>query len=114
MKNGGFIQIVNEEDDLKIKEYSKSILEKIVFGDIAPIFKVKDSFILKTILELVGANPGFLLDYSHLGELLSKDQQSLANYIFYLKSVFLVKTLYNYSFSRFVSERKLKNIFKLN
>jgi len=111
IKNGGFIEIVNEEEDFKIREYSKSILEKIVFGDIAPLFKVKDSFILKTILELIGSNPGFLLDYSRLGEVLGRDQRSVANYIFYLKSAFLVRTLYNYSPSRFVSERKLKKIY---
>jgi hypothetical protein len=111
LKNGGFIEIASEKDELKIKEYSKSILEKVIFGDIALSFKVRQPQVLRVILELVASNPGFLLDYSKLAETLSKDQRVIADYIFYLKYSLLVKVLYNFSSSRFASERKLKKIY---
>jgi len=111
LKNGGFIEIAREKDDLKIKEYSKSILEKVIFGDITLSFKIKQPQLLKIILELVASNPGFLLDYSKLAETLNKDQRVIADYIFYLKHSLLVKILYNFSGSRFASERKLKKIY---
>lgn len=111
LKKGGFIEITAEEDDFKIKTYSKSILERIIFSDIPQSFKIREPQILKAIIELVASNPGFLLDYSKLAETLGKDQRVVANYIFYLKYSLLVKLLYNFSGSRFASERKLKKIY---
>ncbi|MFH0795937.1 MAG: ATP-binding protein [Candidatus Omnitrophota bacterium] len=114
LKKGGFIEIATEEDDLKIKEYAKSILDKMVFGDIPLSFSLREPQVLKTIVELVASNPGFLLDYSKLAETLNKDQRVVANYIFYLKYSLLVKLLYNFSPSKFVSERKLKKIYLIS
>lgn len=111
LKKGGFIEITRENDDFKIKEYSKSILEKVIFSDIPSSFRIREPQILKIILELVASNPGFLLDYSKLAETLNKDQRVIADYVFYLKYSLLVKILYNYSKSKFASERKLKKIY---
>ena len=111
LKKGGFIEIAAEEDDLKIRAYSRSILERIIFSDIPQSFKIKEPHILKAIIELVASNPGFLLDYSKLAETLGKDQRVVADYVFYLKYSLLVKLLYNFSGSRFASERKLKKIY---
>jgi len=111
LKKGGFIEIAEEPDDFKIREYSKSILEKVIFSDIPLSFKIKEPQILKIILELTASNPGFLLDYSSLSKTLGKDQRVIADYVFYLKYSLLVKIIYNYSKSKFVSERKLKKIY---
>lgn len=111
LKTGGFIEIATEEDDLKIKEYSKSILERVIFADIPMSFKIKEPYLLMRILELVASNPGFLLDYSKLSQIFNKDQRVIANYVFYLKYALLVKVLYNFSGSKFSLERKLKKIY---
>lgn len=111
LKNGGFIEIAKEEDELKIREYSKSILEKVIFSDIPLSFRVREPQILKAIVELVASNPGFLLDYSKLAETFKKDQRVISNYVFYLKYSLLIKLIYNFSGSRFASERKLKKIY---
>jgi hypothetical protein len=111
LKKGGFIEIIKEEDDLKIKEYSKSILERVIFGDIVMTFGVKQPQVLKSILEITASNPGFLLDYSKLARIFNRDQRVIADYVEYLKYSLLVKTLYNFSGSRFISERKLKKIY---
>jgi len=111
LKNGGFIEIAKEEDELEIKEYSKSILEKIIFADIPLSFKIKEPQILRAILELTASHPGFLLDYSKLAEIFKKDQRVISNYVFYLAYSLLIKLFYNFSGSRFVSERKLKKVY---
>lgn len=110
-KKGGFIELTEESDDEKIKRYASSIIEHIVFVDLAAEFNIRHSQVLKTIVELIASNPGFLLDYTHLSRVLSIDQRVIADYIHYLKYAFLVKSLYNFSKSRFVSERKLKKIY---
>jgi len=111
LKKGGFIEIAKEEDDLKIKEYPKSILERVIFVDIPSSFKIREPQILKAILELVAANPGFLLDYSRLAETFKKDQRVISQYVYYLKYALLIKILYNFSGSIFASERKLKKVY---
>ncbi len=111
LKTGGFIEIAKEEDEMKIKEYSKSILDKVIFSDIPLSFKIKEPQILKSIIELIASNPGLLLDYSKLGQTFNKDQRVISNYIFYLKYALLIKVLYNFSGSKFASERKLKKVY---
>lgn len=111
LKTGGFIEVHKEDDEFKIKEYSKSILERVIFSDIPLSFKIKEPQMLRAIIELVASNPGFLLDYSKLAETLKIDQRVVAQYVFYLKYSLLIKIAYNFSGSRFASERKLKKIY---
>ncbi len=111
LKTGGFIEIAGEEDDFKIKEYSKSILERVILGDIPLSFKIKEPLILKDIIELIASNPGFLLDYTKLAEVFKKDKRVISNYVFYLNYALLVKVLSNFSGSKFSSGRKLKKVY---
>lgn len=110
-KKGGFIELVMEENEQRIKEYARSIVERVSFIDLTNVFKIKYPQHLRTILELIAANPGLLLDYANLSKILGRDQRVIADYISYLKYTFLIKSLYNYSKSRFVSERKLKKAY---
>ncbi len=111
LKKGGFIEITEEEDDFKIKEYAKSILERIIFGDIPMSFKVKDPLILKEMIELIASNPGILLDYTKLSEIFKRDRRLIASYAFYLDYALLIKVFSNFSGSRFSSGRKLKKVY---
>lgn len=111
LKTGGFIEVVGEKDELKLQEYSKSIIEKVIFTDIPISFKIKHPYVLNTIVELVSSNPGFLLDYSKLSKIVSMDPRVVADYVFYLQHSFIIKLLYNFSGSFFVSERKLKKAY---
>jgi len=111
LKSGGFIEIAKERDEFEIREYSKSILEKVIFSDIPLSFKIKEPQILRAIIELISSSPGFLLDYSKLAKIFSKDQRVISNYVFYLKYSLLVKLLYNFSGSKFASKRKLKKVY---
>lgn len=111
LKNGGFIEIIKEEEDFRIKEYSRSILERVVFSDIPQCFKIKEPQILRSIIEIVASNPGFLLDYSKLGEVFHKDQRTISNYIFYLFHSLLIQLLQNFSGSMFATGRKMRKIY---
>lgn len=109
LKNGGFIEIIKE--DFRIKKYSRSILERVVFSDIPQCFKIKEPQILRSIIEIVASNPGFLLDYSKLGEVFHKDQRTISNYIFYLFHSLLIQLLQNFSGSMCATERKMRKIY---
>lgn len=110
-KKGGFLEIINETDDRKIKEYGRTIVERVIFGDLTAFFKVKHPNVFKSILELIMSNPGLLLDYASLSKLIGHDQRMMADYIFYLKYAMLIKVFYNFSRNKFASERKLKKAY---
>lgn len=110
-KKGGFIELTDESDDERVKKYASSIIERIVFMDLPPIFNIRHPQVLKVIMELIASNPGFLLDYAGLSQTLGKDQRVIADYLHYLRYSLLVKSLYNFSKSRFITERKLKKAY---
>lgn len=110
-KKGGFIELTNEPDDEKVKKYASSIIERVVFMDLPSSFNIRHPQILRVIIELIASNPGFLLDYVGLSQTLGKDQRVIADYFHYLRYSLLVKSLYNFSKSRFISERKLKKAY---
>ena len=111
IKKGGFIELINEDNEPRIKDYAQAIIERAAFVDVVGAFKIKYPQHLKVILELISSNPGFLLDYTSMARTLSRDQRVIADYISYLKYTLLIKSLYNYSKSRFISERKLKKVY---
>jgi predicted AAA+ superfamily ATPase len=111
VKKGGFIEIAQEESEIKIKEYSASISDKVIFGDIPQIYKVRNPEIIKLIFNLIASNPGFILDYSKVADIFKRDQRSVSDYVTYLKNSMMLKVLYNYSSNEFKSERKLKKAY---
>lgn len=109
VKKGGFIEIAQEESE--IKEYSASISDKVIFGDIPQIYKVRNPEIIKLIFNLIASNPGFIIEYSKITDIFKRDQLSVFDYISYLKNSMMLKVLYNYSSNEFKSERKLKKAY---
>lgn len=110
-KKGGFIELIAEENEQRIREYARSIVERIVFVDLTGVFKIKYPQHLRIIVELIAANSGLLLDYVKLSKTLGRDQRVIADYISFLRYTFIIKSIYNYSKSRFISERKLKKAY---
>jgi len=108
----GFPELVNIKDKEIIKKYIKeSIVEKVIYRDIANLFKIKDVSILESLLNIFMENPGQIIELSELGKELQITRQTLSNYIRYLEESFLIKKLYNYSKNRRKIERKLKKYY---
>lgn len=108
----GFPELVNIKDKEIIKKYIKeSIIEKVIYRDIANLFNIKDVSILESLLNIFMENPGQIIELSELGKELQITRQTLSNYIRYLEESFLIRKLYNYSRNRRKIERKLKKYY---
>lgn len=108
----GFPELVNVKDKDVIKKYIKeSIVEKVVYRDIAALFKIRDISLLESLLNLFMEEPGQLVDISKLASELGVSRQTLSNYLKYLEDAFLIRKLYNFSKSRRKVERKLKKFY---
>lgn len=112
-----YIEII-QEDELEIKDYMKSILEKVVYIDIPNIFKIENPNVLMKIMRIISENPGLLLDYSNMAQTLSNESPinrgTISKYVHYLEEAYLLRLGYNYSGSNYVSERKLKKAYLSN
>ncbi len=105
-----FIEIVNETKE-RTANYTKSIVEKIVYQDIPKIFPVDQEELLVRILKIVASNPGLMSNYESLSQELGINRVTVSNYFFYLEESFLVKKLYNFSKNMLTSEKKMKKFY---
>jgi hypothetical protein len=108
----GFPELVGIKEKDVIKKYVKeSIIEKIVYRDLPKLFKVRDTSVIESLLNIFMEEPGQLVEISELAQELKVSRQTLSNYLKYLEDSFLVKKLYNFSRSRRKVERKLKKYY---
>jgi len=115
LRKGGFPEIVNENDDEKIKSYIKnSIIERIIYRDLPIEFGLKDIELLKILIEMVAKNPGMILNYDRLSIDLKKNKRTIINYISYLEYAMIFKLVHNYRKGFLISSRKLRKIYLTN
>jgi len=112
-----YVEVVEEKEE-EIRDYAKSIIEKVVYVDIPQLVNVENSNVLMRLVRIISSNPGMLLDYSNLASTMGAEtplsRVRVSNYIHYLEDAYIVKIGYNYSKSGMVSERKLKKAYLSN
>lgn len=115
LRKGGFPEIVNEEDDEKIKNYVKNnVIERIIYRDLPEEFGIKDYELLKTLIEMMAREPGITINYDALSRNLHRNKKTIMDYFFYLEYSMLIKILANYRKGFLVSSRKLKKAYIAN
>ncbi len=108
----GFPELVNIKDREVIKKYIREgLIDKILYKDIPQLFKIEDTSILESLVNLLMDEPGQLIELSDLASELRTTRQTLSKYITYLEESQLLRKLYNYSRSSRKTERKLKKYY---
>ncbi len=108
----GFPELVNIKEKEIIKKYIKEgIIEKVIYRDFAKLFKIKDSSVIESLLNIFMEEPGQIVELSGLAKELKVSRQTLSNYLGYLEESFLIRKLYNFSKNRRKVERKLKKYY---
>ncbi len=115
LRKGGFPEIIDEEDDEKIKNYIKNnVIERIIYRDLPEEFGIKDYELLKTLIEMIAREPGFIVNYDALSRDLHKNKRTIIEYFFYLEYAMLIKLVANYREGFLVSSRKQKKAYVTN
>ncbi|MGA2916591.1 MAG: ATP-binding protein [Sedimentisphaerales bacterium] len=108
----GFPELVGITDREIIKKYVKEgIVEKVVYRDLAKLFKIKDISVMDSLLRVIMEEPGQIIELSGLAHELNISRQTLSGYLGYLEKSFMVRKLYNFSRNRRKIERKLKKYY---
>jgi predicted AAA+ superfamily ATPase len=108
----GFPELVGEQDAAVVRKYVReSVVEKVVYRDLAQILSLSAPEALEAILNRLMEEPGQILDFGRLGSDLGLSRRTVSAYMRYLEQAFLVRKLYNWSANRRKSERKLKKYY---
>jgi len=115
LRKGGFPEIIDEEDDEKIRSYIKNnVIERVIYKDLPQEFGIKDYELLKTLIEMIATQPGMILNYDALSRNLKKNKKTIINYFFYLEYAMLIKIVANYRPGFLVSSRKMRKVYMAN
>ncbi len=112
-----YIEVLNEDDD-EVRDYVRSIIEKMVYIDIPQIFSIENPHLLMKIVEIVASEPGMLMEYTSIARAIGNGESisrvRVSRYVHHLQDAYLLKLGYNYSESGIVSERKMKKAYMSN
>lgn len=109
---GAFPELINEKDESMIKKYiNELIVKKIIYRDIPAIFEIKRKDLLFEILKYACGNSSNLFDIKNLCNIFKADYQTVSNYLFYLRSAFLINIAESYSKSLAKRMRRNKKIY---
>ena len=105
------IESIDFSEEKERKEYFISIIKKIIFEDIPPVFSIDNPNILWKLVKIIGQNPGVFINYQNLSGEIGVSNKTLSRYLFCLEESFLVKKVYNFSRNLITSEKKMKRFY---
>ena len=105
------IESISFKEEKERKGYFISIIKKIVFEDIPPVFSVNNPDILWKLVKIIGQNPGIFINYQSLSGEMGVSNKTLSHYLFCLEESFLVKKVYNFSRNLVTSDRKMNRVY---
>ncbi len=112
LKYGAFPELAKEESEEFTRKYIfNSVIERVIYKDIAQEFEVRDIELLKKILYMIGKNPGMIVNFKEIGKNFGRDERTISNYFEYLEYGLLIKFIFNYRGSPLATMRKLKKVY---
>ncbi|RLJ09259.1 MAG: hypothetical protein DRP13_00605 [Candidatus Aenigmatarchaeota archaeon] len=112
LKYGSFPELAKEEDEEFARKYiMNSVIERVIYKDIAQEFEVREVELLKKLLYTIGKNPGMIVNFKEIGKNFGRDERTISNYFEYLEYGLLIKFIFNYRGSSLATMRKLKKVY---
>ena len=107
-------EIATVSDDIAKKYIKEAVVEKIIMRDLRSLFEIREAEALEKIVDLIASNPGLIINLDDVAKDFGISRQALSNYLYYLRSSFLIKDLKNFRGSFKASSRKLKKYYPLH
>lgn len=112
LRKSGFPEIVNYENENKIAEYIRnSVIDRVILRDIPFFFKTRNMALLENVLKFILSNPGGIINVNSLAKSLGENKITISNYLKFLESSLLIRSLSNFRPSFLSSSRKLKKFY---
>jgi len=112
LRKAGFPEIVDWESEAKMAEYVKnSVIDRVALRDIPLIFKTRDMTLLDKIIRLILSTPGCIVNVNSLSRDWGESKITISNYLRFLETSLLIRSLSNFRPSFLSSSRKLKKYY---
>jgi len=112
LRKAGFPEIVDWSSEIKISEYIRNtVVDRVIIRDIPRIFKTRDMILMEEIVKRVLSNPGGIVNVNSIARDLCRSKITISNYLKFLETSLIVKSLSNYRPSKMASSRKLKKFY---
>ena len=109
---GAFPELVQEDDSAVIRRYINDlVVKKIISRDIPVIFDVRRPDLLLSLFRYACSTSSQLFDVQNLAKHFSVHAETIANYLWYLQSAFLIRTAESYSASPAKRARRNRKLF---
>lgn len=109
---GAFPELVQEEDGKVIRKYIHDlVVRKIIYRDIPAIFDVRRPDLLFELFRYACSTSSQLFDVQNLSRHFSVNAETVANYLWYLRSAFLISVAESYTASPAKRARKNKKLY---
>lgn len=109
---GAFPELVQEQDSAVIRQYIHDlVVKKIVYRDIPSIFEVRRPDILLGLFRYAGSTSSQLYDIQNLARHFGVHAETVANYLWYLQSAFLIRTAESWAASPAKRARRNKKLY---
>jgi len=112
LRKSGFPEIANWENELRIAEYIKnSVIDRVALRDIPLMFKTRHMALTDNLIRLILSTPGCIVNVNSLSQTWGQSKITISNYLRFLETSLLTKSLSNYRPSFLASSRKLKKYY---
>lgn len=112
---GAFPELVHEDDESVIRKYIKElVVKKIIYRDIPAIFEIRRRDLLFELFKYSCSNSSNLFEIKNLCNIFNANYETISNYLFYLRSAFMVNIAEVYSNSPAKRARRNKKIYAVH
>ena len=112
LRKSGFPEIVDWENEAKMAEYVRnSVIDRVALRDIPLLFKTRDISLLEKIIRLILSEPGSIININSLSRNWGESKITISNYLKFLESSLLIRSLSNFRPSFLSSSRKMKKYY---
>lgn len=109
---GAFPELVHEEDSTIIRKYIHDlVVRKIIYRDIPAMFDIRRPDLLFELFRYACSTSSQMFDVQNLARHFSVHSETVANYLWYLRSAFLVSVAESYSKSPAKRARRNKKLY---
>ncbi|MFQ5762024.1 MAG: ATP-binding protein, partial [Candidatus Bathyarchaeia archaeon] len=108
---GGYPEVVMTNDLLRSARLLRDYLNLTLYKDIIKIFKIRDPSAIEDLITLISKETSSRLNYSELADALEIKRDTLRDYLYFLKTAFLISESEFYSRSRRKRLRKEKKLY---
>lgn len=112
---GAFPELVQEDDSGIVRKYIYDlVVRKILYRDIPAIFEIRRKDLLYDLFRYSCSTSSGLFDISNLAKMFKANSETVTNYLFYLRSAFLVHVAESYSGSSATRMRRNKKLYVIH